>query len=337
MTKTGGAIPETTDSTIVNTETRERAGGWLLAHLSDPHLTSLKRLRRRELMNKRVLGYLSWRQRRRHVHRRDVLDALLDDLKQTRPDHVAITGDMTHLGTPDEFREVAAWLPRVGTPTDVTLVPGNHDTYVPEPWSETLALWMPYMASDDSPDRAGTERPDGPFPSLRLRGSCALIGISSASPSAPFLAVGHIGAKQRRRLEHLLADAGSADHYRIVLIHHPPAPGSIKWRKRLRDAEALAALIKTQGAELILHGHAHESSVTWLPTPAGSVPAIGVCSASELNQASSRLAQYHLYRVEKRPIGWRTHVSVREYSPERHAFVATKDWEFNSERSHANA
>ncbi len=335
MTKSGGAIPETTDGVIVNAETRERTGSWLLAHLSDPHLTSLSRLRRRELLNKRVLGYLSWRQRRRHVHRRDVLDALLDDLKQTRPDHVAITGDMTHLGTPDEFREVAAWLPRVGTPTDVTLVPGNHDTYVPEPWSKTLALWMPYMASDDGPALADAKGPDGPFPSLRLRGSCALIGVSSASPSAPFLAVGHIGSKQRRALGAILA--GAADRYRIVLIHHPPGPGSIKWRKRLKDAEALAALIKTHGAELILHGHAHESSVNWLPTPVGQVPAIGVCSASELNQSSSRLAQYHLYRVEKRPIGWRTHVSVREYSPERHAFVAAKDWEFTSECGHANA
>jgi 3',5'-cyclic AMP phosphodiesterase CpdA len=286
-------------------------------------------------MNKRMLGYLSWYRRRRHVHRRDVLDALLADLEGVRPDHVAITGDMTHLGTPEECREVADWLPGVGPPAAVTLVPGNHDTYVPEPWSETLGLWDPYMTSDDG--LADRENRDGPFPSLRIRGSCALIGVSSASPTAPFLAVGHVGPNQLRDLGRILTDAASAGHYRIVLIHHAPAPGSIKWRKRLTDAESLAALIEAAGAELILHGHAHESSINWLPSPNGEVPVIGVCSASEVNPASSRLAQYHLYRVEKTATGWLTRLSVREYSPEHREFVALGDWRSISDHRPDNA
>ena len=36
-----------------------------LAHLSDLHLTSLDDVRPRELLGKRVLGYLSWHWRRR--------------------------------------------------------------------------------------------------------------------------------------------------------------------------------------------------------------------------------------------------------------------------------
>ena len=51
----------------------------VLAHLSDPHLTHLGEVRGRELLSKRVLGYLSWRTHRRHVHRSEVLDALLTD------------------------------------------------------------------------------------------------------------------------------------------------------------------------------------------------------------------------------------------------------------------
>ena len=73
-----------------------------LAHLSDPHLTSLAAVRLRQIANKRILGYLSWRQRRRFVHRTDVLDAVVDDLKRQQPDHIAVTGDLTHIGLPAE-------------------------------------------------------------------------------------------------------------------------------------------------------------------------------------------------------------------------------------------
>ena len=42
---------------------------YLLAHLSDPHLTSLCQIQTRMLFNKRVLGYLSWRMRRRNEYK----------------------------------------------------------------------------------------------------------------------------------------------------------------------------------------------------------------------------------------------------------------------------
>jgi len=51
-----------------------------LAHLSDLHLSSLDGVKPRELLSKRMLGYVSWRLRRRHEHRADVLDALRADL-----------------------------------------------------------------------------------------------------------------------------------------------------------------------------------------------------------------------------------------------------------------
>ena len=74
--------------------------GLYFAQLSDPHLTSLQRVRWRQLMNKRVLGYLSWHRKRRAEHRGEVLDALLCDLRQTQPEHIVITGDLTHIGLP---------------------------------------------------------------------------------------------------------------------------------------------------------------------------------------------------------------------------------------------
>lgn len=299
-------------------------GDWILAHLSDPHLTSLQGLGASQLMSKRLLGYLSWRRRRRHQHRPEVLDALIADMESVKPDHVAITGDLTHLGTPQEFKEVAEWLPRVGTPQHVTLVPGNHDTYVSEPWEGTFSLWSSYMRSD-GPDAGSWNGPDSVFPSLRVRGNVALIGLSSAVPSSPLLATGRIGNRQIALVSRLLRQAREAGLFRVLLLHHPPVPGSILWRKRLTDAPALASAISEQGVELVLHGHAHRSYMNWLDTPGGRAPVVGACSASELAENPPRRAQYHLYRIRfdsERP---QVLMSVRRYSKRMGGFVAVDD------------
>ena len=38
------------------------------AQISDPHLSTLEDVNPRELFNKRALGYLSWRRKRRFEH-----------------------------------------------------------------------------------------------------------------------------------------------------------------------------------------------------------------------------------------------------------------------------
>ncbi|RLA48224.1 MAG: metallophosphoesterase, partial [Gammaproteobacteria bacterium] len=42
------------------------------AQISDPHLSSLEGVHARDLLNKRVFGYLSWRRKRRFEHRAEV-------------------------------------------------------------------------------------------------------------------------------------------------------------------------------------------------------------------------------------------------------------------------
>lgn len=97
-----------------------------------------------------------------------------------------------------------------------------------------------------------------------------------------------------------------------MLIHHPPVPGSIKWRKRLTDSGELAALVAECGVELVLHGHDHRATLDWFDTPAGRAPVIGVRSASALGGRPGRRAQYHLYRIAAAQPGWHLWVSVRE-------------------------
>jgi 3',5'-cyclic AMP phosphodiesterase CpdA len=290
---------------------------FVLAHLSDPHLSSLDGVGVRDLAGKRILGYVSWSLRRRHEHRSDVLDALRADIAARKPDHVAVTGDLTHLGLPREFRDAAAWLARLGAPETVSVVPGNHDAYAHEPWQETFAQWADYLLGDDA---QGATDAGAAFPSLRVRRHVALIGLSSARPSAPFLATGALGAAQLQRLDGLLERTGSAGLFRVVLLHHPPAAHTVGWRKSLRDGAALRAVLDCRGAELILHGHAHFSAAAYLDAAHARNLAIGVPSASLVGADAERHATYHVYRVQRDGAGWRVRVSVRAFSLERGRF-----------------
>ena len=147
------------------------------AQISDPHLSSLEDVRARDLLNKRALGYLSWRRKRRFEHRREVLQALQKDLQLDQLDQLLITGDLTHIGLPSEFQQAASWLRQLGQPQQLALVPGNHDSCVRADWDDTYALWRDYMDSDQpAPER------DSIFPNLRVRGQLAFIGLSTAEP-----------------------------------------------------------------------------------------------------------------------------------------------------------
>jgi len=292
------------------------------AQLSDPHLTSLKGVRWSDLANKRLLGYLSWVRKRRAEHRPEVLDALLRDLAALQPDHIVVTGDLTHIGVQDEFRQARRWLERVGTPARVTVVPGNHDSYAAAPWAQSYLHWLPYLASDQ-PDSAAAGADVGTvFPSLRIRGPVAFIGVSSARPSAPLLAVGSVGAAQRERLEHLLTETGAAGLFRVVLIHHSPVPGDEKWRKRLTDAAEVSAIIRRRGAELVLHGHGHRAIESALETGGHPIPVIGIASASAIGHKPGRAACYHLYQVRRTESGWALNVRVRGFRADKAQFVA---------------
>ena len=282
-----------------------------LAHISDLHLTSLKNTAISQLLNKRLLGYLSWWRKRRIVHRLEVVEALLEDLKITRPDHIAVTGDLTHLGLPDEFVEAGRWLTKLGPPDQVTVIPGNHEAYVGQNWSDNLSKWAPYLKSDD---QQNDPRTTDFFPSLRIRGPIALLGLCSARPTAPFLAVGSLDKAQLDKLANLLQASGQAGLLRVILIHHPPVPGTIKWRKRLVDCSTFANVIARYGAELVLHGHTHAQTFSTLQAPAGNLPVIGAPSAPELNPHAKRCAKYNLYEVRKNADSWDLKLLVRSYS-----------------------
>jgi 3',5'-cyclic AMP phosphodiesterase CpdA len=302
------------------------SGRLTFAHVTDAHLTSPDPSGIHELFNKRMLGALSWRRRRRHIHRREVLEALVADLRREAPDHIAITGDLTQIGLPGECAAARAWLDELAPPSAVSLVPGNHDRYARADWSQTVGLWTPFMSPDPGASPAGDNARGESFPFLRIRGPVAFIGVSSSVVSPWLMATGTVGGAQRARLEDMLDATGRQGLFRVILIHHLPVPGADKWRKRLTDAGDLAALIRRRGAELVLHGHTHRLTENALEGPLGQrIPVIGLSSASALDDEPGREARYALWTVSSDSGAHALRLRTRVHRDG--AFVEDDDWQ----------
>jgi 3',5'-cyclic AMP phosphodiesterase CpdA len=277
---------------------------FVLAHLSDPHLPPLPVLSLREFTGKRALGYLNWTRNRHAIHRRDVLDILVADIHARHPDHIAVTGDFVNLALAAEFAPAHAWLRSVGTPDQVTVVPGNHDAYARATRHHFAETFGDFMRGD-----AGTAGDAASIPFLRRRGPLALIGVSTAVPTAPLLATGRLGSMQRDALDRILTTLSTEQAFRVLLIHHPLR--SRARHKRLTDSAQLLALLRRHGVDLILHGHDHVHSTMWFDGPRGRIPAIGVPSASSIAHGSYPAAAYNLFSITREGDGWRCEHSVR--------------------------
>jgi 3',5'-cyclic AMP phosphodiesterase CpdA len=273
-----------------------------LAHLSDLHLAARPQLA--QLIGKRGLGFINWHRGRKHVHRPEILDAIARDLKGRAVDHIAVTGDLVNFSLRAEYLRARAFVQTLGPPANVTVIPGNHDVYVPRaiPWP--AEFWGDYMSGDEPKSR-------GTFPFLRRRAGVALIALSSAVPTGAFMATGHLGSNQIARLGDMLAHCRGL--FRIVLIHHPPVTPPSRHLRRLVDAEDFCRVLAQHGAELVLHGHDHRRAIVWLDGPDGPIPALGVPSASaRAPHHAEDAAGYTIYRIDGEAGAWRCGIIARQ-------------------------
>ena len=283
---------------------------FLLAHLSDPHLGPIPAPRLGELIGKRAIGYLNWTRNRAAHHASHAVEAIVADIKAQHPQHIAITGDLVNIALPAEFQLARQWLHSVGPPEDVTLVPGNHDAYVPSTRNLFLRAWAEYLRADGATAVK--------FPFVRRRGPLALIGVSTAVPTGPLMATGRLGHAQLKGLSDTLSDL-PADCFRVLLIHHPlktPRPAGYK---RLTDAEQVLDILSRKGVDLVLHGHDHRHSLNWFEGPRRRIPSLGVPSASAVAHGRSEPASYNLIRVSREKDRWHCEVTVRGFTRDSHA------------------
>ncbi|HEY6148474.1 MAG TPA: metallophosphoesterase [Thermoanaerobaculia bacterium] len=267
-----------------------------VAHVSDLHVFSPEGVHWREMLfNKRVTGWANTRLRRGRVFRRRYLEAVLD--AASRADHVVITGDVTNLALDGEYREAVRLLERRAGGAEITIVPGNHDLYLPSIRRERRFqhYFGPFVRSD-LPELA-VEVAAGAYPFVQLRGPAAIIGLSSAVPRPPFIAAGYLGHPQIAALKAVLAHPDVARRLPVILVHHPPVDSRhrlLQLRDGLTDAASFRDVLAVMPRGLVLFGHLHVR----VRCRFGPLDVVGASGAALEHPNDAVRAGYNLYELE---------------------------------------
>lgn len=272
-----------------------------LAHISDIHLTPLPEPSWKELFNKRITGYINWKKNRNNSLSKDSLEKLILNIHNKKPDHITVTGDLVNLALDKEFQQANLWLKTLGRPEDISLVLGNHDVYLKDSYEKACQTFSLWMRSDN--------KKSIDFPYYKQRADIAIIGACSAIPTPPFCAAGFFSEIQAQKLTNLLLDAKKNKLFRIILIHHPPIYKATSKYKSLFGIKRFQQCIRKAGAELILHGHTHIPTTTFIEGKDKKVPVIGVSAASQAFDGKHWPASYNWFEIFKENQLWHCKLS----------------------------
>lgn len=182
-----------------------------------------------------------------------LVQPLISQAHQLRPDVTVISGDLTQRARPDQFAAARVFIDSL--PGPVLCVPGNHDVPL---WNLGLRLLAPFsryrQAISDDLEPCLT-LPDG-----------VIQGLNTANPL-----VWKSGRFRRSSSERLAATCAAAAKglMRIAVLHHAPVPASDGTPADVaRPTAALAALAKS-GVDIVLSGHTHMPHAGFAETAAG--------------------------------------------------------------------
>lgn len=297
-----------------------------LIHLTDLHLTSLADCAFSQLRGKRWSGYLSWWKNRRWQHSVEMLEHLRVAVVAEGADRILITGDLVHIGLPEEIAAAADWLHRLAIPEKVLLIPGNHDSYARDCGLQMTRHWADYL---HLPPVATGALGGNDYPLQIEQDGLVLIGLNSAVPTPLFMATGRLGSSQLQRLQECIRAAKTRSALVCLLIHHPPLPGQTDWRRALTDASELAKVLADSGADLILHGHLHRN----LAIQSGPLWVFGTASASSV--VASRPASYRVFDINHHAEGWTLRMQLKQAdlsAPGSFDVIDDQSWQVSSHR-----
>ena len=263
-----------------------------IAHISDLHVLDLAGTQWHEFLNKRVTGALNLAGVRRNAHPVSIAEQLADRLAAGDVDHVILTGDLTNLALDSEFKRVLQVVERIGPPSFVTVIPGNHDIYTRGALRHhRFEKWFgKYLVDDADEHHSALTKGRLHYPFMRAPAPHVRVyGLSSAIPTPPLLAFGHVGRPQLDRLRQLVAQEPPEVTVRLVLVHHNlhHRVGAAEYVASLVDRKSFARVMHEIRATAVLHGHTHHPHQGHLPARKAKVAA----QTTQLDEAVQERAE----------------------------------------------
>jgi predicted phosphodiesterase len=236
-----------------------------IVHFSDIHAGLFPR-RVSALTDKRLLGALNYLLRRRRDCHPERIERFTARVAALRPDWVVCSGDLSSIGSPEEFALAQAWLQplRDLVGERFIYVPGNHDAYVRDAVSrQALAASFRELNSQR-----------WQLHDLPLAISCdhaQLILIPGARPVGLLRSSGQLASDECARLTTILAKPRPPELLRVGISHFPPCRADgrpLASRRALQGADALLAHLQAGRLDVLLSGHIHRAYGHQLPTGA---------------------------------------------------------------------
>ncbi|APE45159.1 phosphodiesterase [Sulfitobacter alexandrii] len=171
----------------------------------------------------------------------DLIQPLLTALDLLRPDHVAISGDLTQRARRREYESARRFIDKIAAP--VLCIPGNHDIPIHRPFTRFLWPFRHYRSHISRDLTPTVETPE-----------MVMVGLNTVDRFR--WQAGRLSASRLRRACSAMG-AAPAHKLRVLVAHHPlEHPEGVSKKPIPGAAEALERLIGC-GADLILSGHLH--------------------------------------------------------------------------------
>jgi len=220
------------------------------------------------------------------------LSALHDQLNRVRDeaDVFVVAGDLTNYGRPDEMEPLLNVIVRLRLPTIVVL--GNHDD---ESGQQADLMRMMTQEGVKVLDGSAYER-DG----VGFAGTKGFVGgfgrgVLTAFGEPEIKTFVHASIEESLKLERALSQLRTSK--RVVVLHYAPIAATVEGEAReifpFLGTSRLAEIVDRHGADLIVHGHAHNGKCDGL-TP-GGIPVHNV--AITLLQSQNPPAVYRVFDV----------------------------------------
>jgi 3',5'-cyclic AMP phosphodiesterase CpdA len=282
-----------------------------IAHISDLHFPI--NLPVWGLNFKQWTGYWNYSFRRKKRYLPEVRDALFQKIKKCSPDYILITGDITNVSHPIEFKKSQQLLqPILGKNT--MMIPGNHDRYVPESLKHG-GLFESHFESYMGELIPGLPR------SIRIRKekNFAFVGVDTSYPTGVGIAEGEFPLESLDGIFQYLEEKKISSYF--LLVHHPvmnPSWYTESKSHRMKNRDDLVSRLKEKPPIAVFHGHSHTN---WISEPNSTLPFWVINSASSTHiPDSNHSTGFHTLDWEKGKVtltryAWSESISDFEISP----------------------